>query len=79
MTIEEDNVKEESDMVDYIKRNNDFKCYFFVGGRHQTVVDGGIVYEYLQNCTDTSVQILGCWMIASISKGENLNSRDMNI
>ena len=60
MTMEEDNVKEESDMVDYIKRNNDFKCYFFGGGRHQTVVDGGIVYEYLQNCTDTSVQILGC-------------------
>ena len=53
MMIEEDDVKEESDMVDYIKRNNDFKCYFFGGGRHQTVVDGGIVYEYLQNCTDT--------------------------
>jgi len=35
--------------------NDDFKCHFSAGGRHQTAVNGEIVFEYLQTCTDAKL------------------------
>jgi hypothetical protein len=35
--------------------NNNFKSYFKAGGRHQTMVNGEIVCEYLQSCTDAKL------------------------
>ena len=37
---------------EHIERNDSFKGYFRAGGRHQVTVNGEIVYEYLQMCTD---------------------------
>ena len=51
----EDDLNNGSDMAGYIERNNYFKCHFLGGGRHQTAVNGEIVYEFLEKCTDAKV------------------------
>ena len=38
-----------------MKNKNIFENYFRAGGRHQTMVDGEIVCEYLQTCTDAKL------------------------
>ena len=38
-----------------IERGNNLKGSFYAGGRHQTTVNGEIVCEYLQTCTDTEL------------------------
>jgi hypothetical protein len=35
--------------------DDNFKSYFRAGGRHQTVINGESVYEYLQTCTDAKI------------------------
>jgi hypothetical protein len=39
----------------YIEERQSFKSYFSAGGRHQTMVKGEIVYEYLQTCSDVEL------------------------
>jgi len=37
-----------------MERNQDSKSYFFAGGRHRTSMNGEIVHDYLQTCTDAN-------------------------
>jgi hypothetical protein len=37
---------------EYLERDHNFKSNFCAGGRHQTIVNGEIVCEYLETCTD---------------------------
>ena len=39
----------------FMERNQDFKSYFFAGGRHQISMNGEIVHDYLQTCTDAKL------------------------
>jgi hypothetical protein len=39
----------------YIERIDNFEDYFCAGGRHQTAVNGEIVQEYLQTCTNSKL------------------------
>ena len=38
-----------------MERNQDFKSYFFAGGRHRISMNGEIVHDYLQTCTDAEL------------------------
>ena len=35
---------------EYVERDIIFDTYFHAGGRHQTMIDGNLVYKYLQTC-----------------------------
>ena len=39
----------------YIGRYQNFKSLLCAGGRHQTTLNGEIIYEYLQSCTDAKL------------------------
>src|SRR5271156_5575130 len=47
--------KNSSSVNEYIAGNRYFNSYFFAGGRHQIAMNGEIVCEYLQSCTETKL------------------------